>query len=214
MTHRVHPKAHRLRRVSDWDSRWFENKRPSKYLEEDFKIREFLLNNLKEAGIEKIEIERSPNKTLILVSSSRPGLIIGRGGEQIEKLKQQLESKVLKSKTKDLKIEIKSIKNLWLSAPLVSQWVAQRIEKRMPFRRVIKRALTTAYGYKEIEGVRIQVSGRLNGVTISRTEWVQKGKLPRNTIRADIDYGFSRALCTYGVIGVKVWLYKGEKFEE
>jgi len=216
MSHNVHPKAYRLKRVSDWDSRWFEHKRPSKYLEEDFKIRKFLSNKLKDAGIEKIEIERSVHKTLVLISTSRPGLIIGRGGEQVDKIKKELENKILKNKDKEqeLKIEIKSIKNLWLSAPLVAQWVAQRIEKRMPFRRVIKRAVSTVEGYKEIKGVRVQVSGRLNGITISRTEWIQKGNLPRNTIRAEIDYGFTEAYCTYGVIGVKVWLYKGEKFED
>jgi len=216
MSHNVHPKAYRLKRVSDWDSRWFEHKRPSKYLEEDFKIRKFLSNKLKDAGIEKIEIERSVHKTLVLISTSRPGLIIGRGGEQVNKIKKELENKILKNKDKEqeLKIEIKSIKNLWLSAPLVAQWVAQRIEKRMPFRRVIKRAVSTVEGYKEIKGVRVQVSGRLNGITISRTEWIQKGNLPRNTIRAEIDYGFTEAYCTYGVIGVKVWLYKGEKFED
>jgi len=216
MSHNVHPKAYRLRRISDWDSRWFEHKRPAKYLEEDFKIRKFLNKALKEAGIEKIEIERSANKTLVLISTSRPGLIIGRGGEQVDKMKKELENKVLKNEDKghELKIEIKSIKNLWLSAPLVAQWIAQRIEKRMPFRRVIKRAVSTVEGYKEAKGVRVQVSGRLNGVTISRSEWLQKGNLPRNTIRADIDYGFAEAYCTYGVTGIKVWIYKGEKFED
>ncbi|MBU3918767.1 30S ribosomal protein S3 [Patescibacteria group bacterium] len=216
MSHSVHPKAYRLRRVSDWDSRWFEHKRPSIYLEEDFKIRKFLNNKLKEAGVEKIEIERSANKTIVFISTSRPGLIIGRGGEQVDKIKKELESKILKNddKGQQLKIEIKSIKNLWLSAPLVSQWIAQQIEKRMPFRRVIKRAALTVEGYKEIKGVRVQVSGRLNGVSISRNEWIQKGSLPKNTIRADIDYGFTKACCSYGVIGVKVWLYKGEKFED
>jgi len=216
MSHNVHPKAYRLRRISDWDSRWFEHKRPAKYLEEDFKIRKFLNKALKEAGIKKIEIERSANKTLVLISTSRPGLIIGRGGEQVDKMKKELENKVLKNEDKghELKIEIKSIKNLWLSAPLVAQWIAQRIEKRMPFRRVIKRAVSTVEGYKEAKGVRVQVSGRLNGVTISRSEWLQKGNLPRNTIRADIDYGFAEAYCTYGVTGIKVWIYKGEKFED
>ena len=216
MSHNVHPKAYRLRRISDWDSRWFEHKRPAKYLEEDFKIRKFLNKALKEAGIEKIEIERSANKTLVLISTSRPGLIIGRGGEQVDKMKKELENKVLKNEDKghELKIEIKSIKNLWLSAPLVAQWIAQRIEKRMPFRRVIKRAVSTVEGYKEAKGVRVQVSGRLNGVTISRSEWLQKGNLPRNTIRADIDYGFAEAYCTYGVTVIKVWIYKGEKFED
>jgi small subunit ribosomal protein S3 len=215
MSHNVHPKVYRLRTNSDWDSRWFDDKHPSKYLEEDFRIRQFLNNTLKDAGIEKIEIERSPNSTLIIISTSRPGLIIGRGGEQVEQIKNKLEQKILKDREKksELKLEVKSIKNPWLSAGLISQWVAQRIEKRMPFRKIIKQAVSTAESYKDVKGIRVQVSGRLNGVTISRTEWVQQGNLPRNTLRADIDYGFSEAHCTYGIIGVKAWVYKGEKFD-
>lgn len=215
MTHKVHPKGFRLKETADWSSRWFQNKLSRKYLEDDFKIRKFLTDKFKDAGIEDIEIERSPSYTHIIISSSRPGLIIGRGGQQIEEMREQLQRKILKQPKKDkqeLKIEIKSVKNPWLSAPLIAQWVAQRIEKRMPFRRILKQTISMATSYKEVKGIRVQVAGRLNGATIARTEWLQKGQLPRQTIRADIDYGFREAFCSYGVIGVKVWIYKGERF--
>ncbi|PIS34611.1 MAG: 30S ribosomal protein S3 [Parcubacteria group bacterium CG08_land_8_20_14_0_20_43_9] len=215
MSHKVHPKAFRLKETSDWGSRWFDEKQPSRYLEEDFKIRTFLTDKFQEAGIEKVEIERSPNRVSILIHSSRPGLIIGRGGQQIDELKDLFQKKILKRQLDEkqaLKIEIKSIRNPWISATLVAQWIAQRIEKRMPFRKIMKQAISMVMGYKEAKGIRIQISGRLNGASISRTEWRQKGQLPRQTIRADIDYGFEEANCTYGKIGVKVWIYKGETF--
>jgi small subunit ribosomal protein S3 len=203
--------------MSDWNSRWFSEKQTPRYLEEDFRIRDFLMKKFKDAGIEKVEIERSPNRINVIVNSSRPGLIIGRGGEQIEELKDYFQKKILQKGSGEkqvLKIEIKSIKNPWLSAPLVAQWMAQRIERRLPFRRVLKQALSMVTGYKEAKGVRVQISGRLNGVSISRTEWLQKGNLPRQTIRADIDYGFAEAFCSYGTIGIKVWIYKGDRFDK
>jgi len=167
MSHKVHPKAFRIRDISDWHSRWFNEKRSAKYLEEDFKIREFLTKKFKDASIEKIEIERSPNKIDIIIFSSRPGLIIGRGGQQVEELKSFLQRKILSDALNEkqaLRIEIKAVRNPWLSAPLVAQWVAQRIEKRLPFRRVLKQALSMVSSYKEVKGVRVQVAGRLNGV--------------------------------------------------
>ena len=132
-----------------------------------------------------------------------------------EQLRDLIQNKILKdNKEKQaLKIEVKSIKNPWMSANLTAQWVGQRLEKRLPFRKVLKQAISMASGYKEVKGIRIQISGRLNGVAISRREWLQHGKMPRQTIRADIDYGFYKAVCTYGVLGIKVWIYKGEKFE-
>jgi small subunit ribosomal protein S3 len=215
MSHKVHPKSFRIRKTEDWCSRWFSDKKPFIYLKEDFQIRKFLDDKFKDAGIEAIEIERSPNQVQITISSSRPGLIIGRGGQEIEKAKEELKKKVFKGQVQQeqgLKLEIQSIKNPWLSASLTAQWVAQRIEKRVPFRRVIKQAVSMSMSQKEIQGVRVQVAGRLNGATISRTEWLQKGQMPRQTLRADIDYGFKEAFCTYGTIGVKVWIYKGEHF--
>jgi len=213
MSHRVNPKIFRLRKNSDWDSRWMSKKKFPEYLEEDFKIREFLKKELKEAGIERIEIDRFPDKINVIISTARPGLIIGRGGQGVEKLRNELMSKVFKGvKERGLKIEIKGVRDPWASATLSGQWVARQLEQRVPFRRVIKRALSKIMSHKDIKGARIQVAGRLNGSEIARTEWLKEGQLPRQTIRADIDYSENQAFCSYGVIGVKVWLYKGEKF--
>jgi len=211
MGHRVHPKIFRIKDLANWDSRWLIKKEFPKYLEEDFKIREFLEKKLGKLGIERIEIERSPGKINVIISSTRPGLIIGRGGGGVEELKKELENKTIKEK-KDLKIEIREVKDLWASAPLVAQWVAQQIEKRVRYRRVLKQALAKITATKGVQGARVEVAGRLDGVEIARTEWLKKGRLPRQTLRADIDYGQARAFCTYGVVGVKVWIYKGEKF--
>jgi len=197
--------------LSNWGSRWLSKKEFPKYLEEDFKIREFLEKKLGRLGIEKIEIERLPGKINMIISSTRPGLIIGRGGGGVEELKKELEQKIIGEK-KEIKIEIREVKNPWVSAPLAAQWMAQQIEKRVRYRRVLKQALAKIMAQKEIQGARVEVAGRLDGVEIARTEWLKKGKLPRQTLRADIDYGQARAFCTYGVVGVKVWIYKGEKF--
>lgn len=214
MTHKVHPKAFRIKEISDWDSRWISPKNTPQYLEEDLKIRNFLDKKLKEGSVEKIEIERFPGKINIIVSTARPGIIIGRGGEGIEKLRIYIKDKILKlDKKRILKIEIKGIKNPWIRAQLVGQWIAQQIERRSRFRKVLKQAIGKVMLNKEAKGVKIQVSGRLDGNEIARTEWLKKGRLPRQTLRADIDYGETAAYCTYGKIGIKVWIYKGEKFD-
>jgi len=225
MTHKVHPKVYRIKGINDWNSRGFY-KNPAEYLEEDFKIREFLRKKIGKAGIEKIEIERSPAKLNIIISSVRPGLIIGRGGQGVEQLKKILEEKILKKKEakisekkdiarggerRELRIEIREIKNPWTSASLVAQWIAQQIEKRVFYRRVLKQALSKVSVNKEIKGVRIEISGRLGGAEIARRQWLKKGRLPLQTLRSDIDYAKQQAYCAYGVIGIKVWLYKGEK---
>jgi small subunit ribosomal protein S3 len=214
MSHKVHPKAYRLKDLSNWNSRWLDKKKLPQYLEEDFKIREFLKKKIGRLGVEKIEIERFPGKLNIIIFSARPGLIIGRGGEGIEALKKELERKIFKTaKKSELKLEIKEIKESWSSASLTAQWIAQRIEKRLPHRRVLKQALDKIMAMKTTQGARVEVAGRLGGAEIARTEWLKKGKLPRQTLRADIDYAQANAHCTYGVIGVKVWIYKGEKFD-
>ncbi|MBU3943021.1 30S ribosomal protein S3 [Patescibacteria group bacterium] len=216
MSQKVHPKAFRIRRIDDWDTRGFY-KNHAESLEEDFKIREYITKKLKSVGIDKVEIERFPAKTNIIISSARPGLIIGRGGEGVEMLKKELENKVIKAekdKKKQVRIEIREIKDPWLSANLSGQAIAQQIEKRMAHRRVLKQALGKIMMHKEVLGARIQVAGRLNGAEIARREWVGEGQLPRQTIRADIDYAQVEAHCTYGVIGIKVWIYKGQKFEK
>lgn len=221
MSHKVHPKAFRIRQLKDWSSRWLNIKKMPQYLEEDFLIRQFIKKKLKKMAIEKVEIERSPNKILVIISTARPGLIIGRAGQGISILRKHLLSEILKktrpdkdikSKT-DLKVEVREIRNPWISAPLVSQWMAEQIEKRVPYRRVLKGALSRVMRNREVKGARVQVAGRLNGVEIARTEWLKQGKMPRHTIRADIDFIRTEAHCTYGIIGIKVWIYKGERFD-
>jgi len=218
MSHQVHPKIYRLKGLPNWESRWyFDRKKTPKNLEEDFRIREFLKKKIRKLGVEKIEIEKFGSKINIIIYSARPGLIIGRGGGGIEDLKNQLENKVLKINQKnkrEIKIEIREIKDPWSSAALAAQWVVQQIERRIPHRRILKQALEKIMASKGNKGARIEVSGRLNGVEIARREWLKKGRLPRQTIRADIDYAHDEALCTYGIIGIKVWIYKGEKFDE
>jgi len=215
MSHKVHPKSFRIRRMADWLSRGFYGKKPFKYLKEDFEIRRFLNEKLNEASVENIEIERSLSSVKVIIKTSRPALVIGRGGEAIEKLKKTLIEKLKKSKNDktEIKIEVQEVKNPWMSADICAQWIAQQIKRRIRFRRALKMALGKIMAQKEVKGARVEVSGRLNGVEISRTEWLKEGRMPRHTIRADIDYGTSLAFCTYGVIGVKVWIYKGEKFE-
>jgi len=211
MSHRVHPKAFRIRGIEDWDSRGFYEKDFALTLKEDLKIRGFLQKKIGKLGVAKIEIERFPAKINIIVWTSRPGLVIGRGGGGIEELKKELEGKILKRKG-ECKIEIREVKSPWTSASLVSQWMADQIERRVRYRRVLKGALAKIMAQKGVEGARVGLSGRLNGVEIARREWLKKGRLPRQTIRADIDYAQNRAYCTYGVVGIKVWIYKGEKF--
>jgi len=215
MAHKVHPKSYRLKNLSNWNSRWLDKKNFSKYLEEDFRIREYLKKKIGSLGVEKIEIERFPGKLNIIISSARPGLIIGRGGSGIEDMKKILETKVLKARKakKEVRIEIREVKDIWSSAALSAQYIAQQIEKRVPFRKVLKQALEKISASKQVKGARIEVKGRLNGAEIARREWLQKGRLPRQTIRADIDFTEDRAYCTYGTIGIKVWIYKGDKFE-
>jgi len=211
MSHRVHPKAFRIRGIEDWDSRGFYEKDFALTLKEDLKIRGFLQKKIGKLGVAKIEIERFPAKINIIVWTSRPGLVIGRGGGGIEELKKELEGKILKRKG-ECKIEIREVKSPWTSASLVSQWMADQVERRVRYRRVLKGALAKIMAQKGVEGARVGLSGRLNGVEIARREWLKKGRLPRQTIRADIDYAQNRAYCTYGVVGIKVWIYKGEKF--
>jgi small subunit ribosomal protein S3 len=209
---KVHPKAFRIKEIADWESRGFYKKDFGKLLEEDFRIRKFLKNKIGKLGVEKIEIERSPGKAKVIISSARPGLIIGRGGGGVEALKKELEEKILRGKKGEIKLEIREIRDPWAQASLAAQWISQQIERRVPYRRVLKQALDKIMAVKETEGARVQVAGRLGGIEIARTEWLKRGRLPRQTLRADIDYAQDIAHCTYGVVGIKVWIYKGEKF--
>lgn len=220
MSHKVHPKIFKIRETKDWLSRGFYQKNYPKYLEEDFKIRQYLKKKLAQASVEEIEIERSQTKLKVIIKTARPALVIGRGGEAVEKIKRKLISIVKEGKelkkgetTQDIKIEVLEIKNPWASATLTAQWMSGQIQKMMPYRRVLKMALSRLMEQNGVEGAKVQLAGRLNGVEISRREWLQEGRLPRQTLRAIIDYGFVESHCAYGVIGVKVWVYKGEKFD-
>ncbi|MEK7124296.1 MAG: 30S ribosomal protein S3 [Patescibacteria group bacterium] len=228
MTHKVHPKAFRIRGMEDFNTRGFYGKKMTQYLQEDFLIKDFLQEKLSEASIANIQIEHSANKLNIIIESARPGLIIGRGGEGAEGLKKAVE-KIIKalnlpsahsggggkkySEKREIKIDIKEIKNPWTNAMLVAKMAAQQIERRIPFRQVLKRNMERVMQNKEAKGVKMEVSGRLNGIEIARKEWLKQGRMPLQTLRADIDYAQTEAYCTYGVIGVKVWIYKGEKFD-
>jgi small subunit ribosomal protein S3 len=214
MSRKVNPKVFRLKNAADWESRWLSKKNLPLYLEEDFRIREFLTKKLKDCSVQNIEIERFANKVSVLINTSRPGLIIGRGGKGAEDLKKELQGKLIlkKGEKRELRMEIREIKNPWLSASLAAQFAAQQLEKRMPQRRVMKQTLEKIMLDKDAKGARIELSGRLGGNEIARREWLQKGRMPRQTLRAMIDYCHFEALCTYGKIGVKVWIYKGDEF--
>ena len=221
MSHKVHPKSFRIKETEDWNIRGFYGRKMPQYLEEDFLIKDFLRKKLIEASVAGIQIEHSANKVNVIIETARPGMIIGRGGNGVDMLKKEIEDRIrrkIKNKTtekaRQLKIEIREIKNPWISSALVAQMAAQQIEKRMPFRRVLKKSIERVMTNREAKGIRIEVSGRLNGIEIARREWLSEGRLPRNTIRADIDYAHDEAQCTYGKIGEKVWIYKGDKFEE
>lgn len=242
MAHKVHPKAFRLKISEDWTSRWIERKNFAHLLWEDFVIREFLGKRLRESGVENIEIERFPGKTTVIVSSSRPGLIIGRKGSGVEELRTSLEVLLLKHRLglpyekrmrettsragvpakqtgsrllpkREIQLEIREVKNIWSSASLTAQWIVQQIERRRPFRSVLKQGLSKIMSDKEVQGAKIQIAGRLGGAEIARTETLKTGRLPLQTLRARIDYALKEALTKYGIIGVKVWIYKGETFE-
>jgi len=226
MTHKVHPKSFRIKNTEDFNIRGFYGSKMPKYLQEDFLVKDFLRTKLAEASVANIEIEHSANKLNIIIETARPGLIIGRGGEGVEHLKQIIDKKLhalhkersrgdkSKVEVRQVKIDIKEIKNPWTSAMLVAQMAAQQIEKRIPFRQVLKRSMERVMQNKEVKGIKMEVSGRLNGIEIARKEWLKKGRMPLQTIRADIDYAQTEAYCTYGVIGVKVWMYKGERFDK
>jgi len=210
MSHKVHPKMFRIRETKDWLSRWVSKKLYAKTLEEDFYIREFLKKKLKDASLESIEIERFAGRITVIINSGRPGLIIGRGGSGIEILKKELQ-KI--AKTQDVRLEIREIKNPFVSAALIAQNIAQQLEKRMPHRRVLKMVMQKIMANKEIQGAKLEVAGRLGGADIARREGLKKGRLPLQTMRSIVDYDLAEAKTTYGIVGVKVWLYKGEKFD-
>jgi small subunit ribosomal protein S3 len=212
MSQKAHPKIFRIGFTENWFSRWFTKKNFVNNLKEDFLIRRFFRKQAREWGIEKVEIERQPGLLKIIIFSARPGILIGRGGEGIEKIKNQLKKEILKEqKTGDFKIEVIEVKDPWLSASLVAQWVADQLERRIPHRTVMKQAMAKIFAKKEVKGARVELGGRLDGAEIARNAWLQKGRLPRQTIRANVDFAEETAILPYGTIGVKVWLYKEKK---
>jgi len=212
MTHKTHPKVYRIKSPKDWLSQGFYDKEMNKKLEEDFKIRKFLEQKIERLYIEKIEIERELGKINVILYTSRPGVIIGKKGQDVENLKNEIEKKILKQKGV-LRIEVREVENPWTCAALVAKWMANQVEKRMPYRKVLKGALAKVSSQKGVLGVRVQLKGRLDGTEISRREWMQKGRLPRQSLRAEVDYGEAQAFCTYGVVGAKIWIFKGEKLD-
>ncbi|MCK5084633.1 MAG: 30S ribosomal protein S3 [Candidatus Pacebacteria bacterium] len=212
MGKKINPFLHRLSTIRDWKSRWFNSSNYSEYLREDIELRRFLEEKLKKAAVEDIIIERSSNNVIVNIYSARPGIVIGRGGTGAEELKAEILKKI-NGKT-EVKVNIVEIRNSELSSKLVAQAVAEQIEKRVPFRRVLKQAMERTMQNKQAQGIKITVAGRLNGAEMARTEWLSDGKIPLQTIRADIDFAKYTARTTYGAIGIKVWIYKGEVFEE
>lgn len=210
MGHKVHPKIHRIQVIYTWDSLWFGKKKYAKFAEQDIRIREFLVKKFKDAHIDSIRIERGPKNMTVTILAAKPGFIIGRGGQGLEELRKQLEKQFLKMSLK-IKLNIQEVRFPALSASVIAQTVVADIEKRMPFRRVMKQSIERVMK-AGAQGVKICLSGRLNGVDIARTEKLAAGKVPLITLRSDVDYVAYEALTTYGKIGVKVWVYHGEVF--
>ncbi len=210
MGQKVSPISLRLGVHRDWRSRWFSTRQYSSYLKEDIRIRKFLENKLKGMSVHRIEIERSPDVFTIIVNSARPGLIIGRSGTGIEELKKQVSS-MIKRKT-SVRVEVQEFKQPELSSAIMAEIMVEQLEKRIPFRRVLKQAITKILANRDVKGVKLAVAGRLNGAAIARTEHMEEGSLPLQTLRALIDYKKATAHTTYGSIGIKVWIYTGMKF--
>lgn len=207
MGRKVHPVGFRLKVVRDWDARWFaEGERYTEQLQEDFKIRRFIEKDGERAGVSRIEIERYPNQLLINIHTARPGIVIGRKGEAVKKLRTDLEAL---TGGKKVKVEVTEIDKPDLDAQLVAENIAGQLQRRIGHSRAMKRAISQAMRLGA-QGIRIEVSGRLAGADMARRELMSEGRVPRNTLRANIDYGLAEALTTYGRIGIKVWIYKGD----
>jgi small subunit ribosomal protein S3 len=205
MGQKVHPYGFRLGFNKPWRSRWFAKQGYAKLLQEDLELKGTLRERLKSAGVSAIEVDRPGNKLRVTIRTSRPGIIIGRKGAEIEKLKQDMARKT----KREVFIDIQEVHKPELDAQLVSENIAMQLEKRVAFRRAMRKAVDSALRFG-CKGIKVRVSGRLNGAEIARSEWYLQGQLPLHTLRADIDYGFAEAHTTYGVIGIKAWLYKGE----
>ncbi|HWP57159.1 MAG TPA: 30S ribosomal protein S3 [Candidatus Acidoferrales bacterium] len=205
MGQKTHPKIFRVGINESWDSRWFAGRDYAELLHEDFRVKKFLKQRLYHAGISRIEIERAANKAKINIHTARPGIVIGKKGAEIDKLKQELG----RLTRREVYINIHEVRRPDLDAQLVAENVALQLERRVSFRRAMKESVSRAIRMGA-QGVRIQCAGRLGGAEIARTEWYREGRVPLHTLRADISYGFAEAKTTYGVIGVKVWIFRGE----
>ncbi len=218
MSHHVHPYAHRLGTLRDWKSRWFaDNGQYQEYLKGDTLLRGYLEKRLRGMHVADVEMERNDKMWKVVVKSARPGLIIGRSGEGAVKLKNDVMSRLARWKIKtpkEFRIEVEEVRNPESNAPIVGQMVAEGLEKRMPFKRVMKQLLEKVMANRDVKGARIEVSGRLGGADMSRKEHVKAGNIPLQTIRADVDFAREKAYLPYGVIGIQVWIYKGEVFAE
>ena len=213
MGQKVHPTGIRLGIVKDWVSKWYaDSKEFPEYVRSDYKVREFIKKKLKDASVSRILIERPAKKINITIHTARPGIVIGKKGEDIEKLRTEV-AQLIKMHINDVRINIAEVRKPELDAQLVAEGVAQQLERRVMFRRAMKRAVTNTMRVGA-EGIKVKVGGRLNGAEIARSEWYHEGRVPLHTLRADIDYGLAEAHTTYGVIGVKVWIFKGEIFDQ
>jgi small subunit ribosomal protein S3 len=202
---KVNPIGLRLGIIKTWDSRWYAEKYYSRFLQEDIIFRKFMKRKLYHAGVSKIEIDRTANRAKITIRAARPGIIIGQKGSEIEKLQKELQ----KMAQREISINIQEVRRVETDAQLVAENVALQLERRVAFRRAMKKGVTSCLKFGA-QGIKISCAGRLGGAEIARSEWYREGRVPLHTLRADIDYGFAEARTTYGQIGVKVWIYKGE----
>jgi len=213
MGQKVHPTGIRLGITKDWTSKWYaHSKNFPALVHTDHLVREFLKKRLAEASVSRIHIERAARRVNITIHTARPGIVIGKKGEDIEKVRAEV-ARRMKLPVQDVRLNIAEIRKPELDAQLVAEGIAQQIEKRVMFRRAMKRAVTNTMRSGAL-GIKVRASGRLNGAEIARTEWSREGRIPLHTFRADIDYGLAEARTTYGVIGVKVWIFKGEVFDK
>ncbi|HMT94384.1 30S ribosomal protein S3 [Thiothrix eikelboomii] len=212
MGQKVHPTGIRLGIASDWRSKWYaEGKDYAEFLHKDLEVRAFLKKKLKEASVSRIQIERPAKSAFITIHTARPGMVIGKKGEDIEKLRADVAS-IMGLHVNNVKLNIEEIRKPELDAQLVAESITSQLERRIMFRRAMKRAVSNAMRLGAL-GIKVSVAGRLNGAEIARTEWYREGRVPLHTLRADIDYATAEALTTYGIIGVKVWIFKGEVFD-
>ena len=209
MGQKTHPYGFRLGYNKTWKSRWFAGREYADLLHEDLDLRTQLKDRLRSAGISSIDIERAANKLVIRISTARPGIIIGRKGSEIDKLKNEVQKRT----NREVHIDIQEVHRPELDAQLVAESIALQLEKRVAFRRAMRKAVDSALRFG-CKGIKVRVAGRLNGAEIARKEWYLQGRLPLQTLRADIDFGFAQAYTTYGVIGVKCWIYQGENIPE